>query len=186
LIRTQDWWISSADNEYTCQVYDLVGIDYHKLEENNFPIPSIGSTQMAQDKYGCLNLRLLNNRRIGDRKNPYGWCHWDGTIGTEMLRPNLSSQAVIAEPNVHREWHDIAKAFPWLSVECQLYASETEEKDARLVMHYRIEEGSVARLVDAEPWDVDQEVLRRTIRDDLSGGKGVPIGELKLILSMVC
>jgi len=185
IVRTQDWWVSSADHEYLCSLYDLLGIDYSQLE-TGFPIPSIGTTQLAQDRYGCLNLRLLKNRRIGDRTGPYGWCGWDGHIGVEMLRLNLSEHAVIAEPNVYGEWYEIAEALPFLELECQLYGADNQEGEGvKLVMHYRIKDGKVTRMINNEEWEVDQKEKMKGECAELSDGGGVPIGELKIILSML-
>lgn len=75
-----------------------------------------------QGKMGLLPLEYLNNQRVCSSYigGPYGWCDWSGRI--HQRNKNIGKWPSAIE--VYNEWATIAKAFPYLTLECRLLTHE--------------------------------------------------------------
>lgn len=71
---------------------------------------------------GMLDLEYLQNGRIASARlgGPTGWCNWDGTIFCNTF--NIGKWPTVEA--VEAEWRRVAKAFPYLELECQLMDQE--------------------------------------------------------------
>jgi hypothetical protein len=75
-----------------------------------------------QGKMGLLPLEYLSNQRVCSSYigGPYGWCDWSGRI--HQRDKNIGKWPSANE--VYNEWATIAKAFPYLTLECRLLTHE--------------------------------------------------------------
>lgn len=76
------------------------------------------SVECLEKKIGKLNLEYLHNSWIVSCYigGPHGWCDWDGKIGN--CATNIGKWPSVEA--VTRDWEQIAEAFPFLDLECQL------------------------------------------------------------------
>lgn len=67
---------------------------------------------------GILSLRYLQNSQIFSNwiGGPHGWCSWDGRI--QACNYNIGKWPSVDE--VLADWEEIAAAFPFLKLKCQL------------------------------------------------------------------
>ena len=116
------------------------------------------------------DLCYLNNQRVCSSwvGGPYGWCNWDGAIGTSNY--NIGKWPSVEE--VYNEWKIIAKTFPFLSLRCQLAnheASETEDVgNPRPVIEYIIKGGKVKMVLPKDYIVVPEFGPFRNISDESS------------------
>jgi hypothetical protein len=76
------------------------------------------SMEALEKKLGKLSLNYLQNSWIVSCYigGPHGWCNWDGEIGNNDT--NIGKWPSVEE--VTKDWEQIATAFPFLNLECQL------------------------------------------------------------------
>lgn len=154
LVRTDRLEFSSNDAAFSkrCASY-LYGLDttgnrswgYWTLSdafEGNNGRTDYDGYQEYRDKVRVelqpLGLRYLENSRIVSTwiGGTYGWCDWDGTIGCS--NNNIGKWPTVGD--VYEDWKDIARAFPYLDLRCQLI---TDEGEGDLVVEYHVEGGTV-------------------------------------------
>lgn len=84
-------------------------------------------------KFGILDLSYLQNDRIASSYigGPDGWCNWDGTI--QAYGKNIGKWPGVE--SVYGDWCAIAKAFPFLSLRCQLVNMEHSEEAEQQAQH---------------------------------------------------
>lgn len=118
-------------------------------------------TDKIRKKYKILSLRYLVNDQIVSSwiGGPHGWCDWDGTIGSQNY--NIGKWPSVIE--VAEEWEIIAKAFPFLNLQCQLFNGETCEENIAPIILFTVKNGNVLvedsdehldNIVD-EPFDLE-------------------------------
>lgn len=94
---------------------------------------------------GQISLEYLTNHQIISSwiGGAHGWCHWNGEISCNNY--NIGKWPSVKE--VFDEWKEIAKAFPFLDLRCQLMNHETsyedKVKDPRPVVEFRVKGGRV-------------------------------------------
>lgn len=95
-----------------------------------------------------LDLEYLHNSQIVSSwiGGPHGWCDWNGNIGCRNY--NIGKYPSVED--IYTEWQQIAQAFPFLELTCQLMSHEAGPEDGvdRPVVEYRIRNG---RVVMAKP-----------------------------------
>jgi hypothetical protein len=95
-------------------------------------------------RLGGMDLEYLPNARISTHNvsGPYGWCNWDGTIGTNGM--NLMSKwPEVGE--IHEEWGNIAAAFPYLDLTAQLVHEQWDHNTGAVTGHVPLVTWTVAR-----------------------------------------
>lgn len=115
------------------------------------------------ERLGVLDLQYLLNERIStcNVDGPYGWCNWDGTVGTD----GMGLMAKWPETGeIHEEWAHIAAAFPYLDLTAQLVREEWDHDTGVITGHTPLVTWTVARGavgMHDEPGD-----LLRPVRED--------------------
>lgn len=137
--------------------------------------------EAARKKLGVLDLEYVVNDQIStcNVRGPYGWCTWDGTVGTDGMSL-MSKWPKVGE--VHEEWGRIAAAFPYLDLTAQLVREEWDHDTGVITGHTPLVTWTVARgaveMHDApgslirpvrEDEDADT-VVRRMMRPDAEIG----------------
>jgi hypothetical protein len=142
LIRTDSFYLSCNDREWTRKLYGVLGValDEHGLVEN------MDQEDEAKVHYGVLQLEYLTNHRIASSYvgGPHGWIDWDGTIGCSTFNIGKWPDS----ERVLKEWELIASTWPELELQCQLVADEGEGKP---MVDYFISGGNVRM---AEPTEL--------------------------------
>jgi hypothetical protein len=114
-----------------------------------------------ESEIGILETSDLGNRRICSSwiGGTHGWCDWDGTISA--CNYNIGKWPDIE--SVYDEWVEIAKAFPFLDLKCQLLnheqCSPEMSDNPGPVIEFRVKNGkvkmSIPTKVLCESEDVD-------------------------------
>lgn len=141
--RTASSWWSTNDKEFLEFIAESIGASIEGYGYLNF-------TQEMREKWGHLSLEYLCNSNIVSSYigGPHGWCSWDGHIFANSY--NIGKYPSVVE--VHSEWEQIAKAFPFLSLRCQLLDGESsEDGDRKALVEYVIEDGKVEAFVPEDP-----------------------------------
>lgn len=158
ILRTDDLYFSSNDrsfnkllNEY---FYDIEVTDESYSGENKAIAKKLNIEEkeykliwdykeQKNSEIKSLNLGYLQNSRIVSSwiGGAHGWCDWDGNIGTSNY--NIGKWPSVEE--VYNDWVQIAEAFPFLELTCQLQNGEAGDDDviAVPVIEYRIKDGKV-------------------------------------------
>lgn len=147
IIRTDDFHFSTNNRGFKRQLEECV---YgHREDEHSLTteerLERWSKENERKAELGLLNLEYLNNHRIVSSfiGGPHGWCNWDGTIGCNTY--NIGKWPSVEE--VYDEWVEIAAAFPFLHLTCQLMNHESgfEESndDPRPLIEFRIKDGEV-------------------------------------------
>lgn len=91
-------------------------------------------------EYLSLSGRALSSFIYG----PHGWLHWDGNVFTNHY--NLGKWPSVE--SIRAEWRIIAKAFPFLNLNCVLMSGEGYESESIVpVVEYVINDGKVRTIV---------------------------------------
>jgi hypothetical protein len=165
ILRTDDLYFSSNDrpfnkllNEY---FYDIEVTDESYSGENkaiakklNIEEKDYNSIWDYKDQKNAeiksLNLAYLQNSRIVSSwiGGAHGWCDWNGNIGTSNY--NIGKWPSVEE--VYNDWGQIAEAFPFLELTCQLQNSESGDDDviAAPVVEFQIKKGKVKMINPTE------------------------------------
>ena len=133
LIRTDGLYFSSNDREFERQLYDALDVPMTDRW------PDYDAAARSQEAFRVLDLEYLHNARIVSSwiGGPHGWCSWDGCI--ESSNYNIGKWPGVRE--VLEEWQTIARAFPYLRLQCELWSGETSEKNTRPLVRYAVADG---------------------------------------------
>lgn len=129
IIRTDDWLPSSNDRGWVRIVEECLGIS-GILDTDADDIKPWGRHldlwRCKREEAGCLPVDYLRTTRIASCYigGPRGWCDWEGNIASRYCIGKWPSVALVAN-----EWSLIAKAFPYLSLRCQLYHADSIYQD---------------------------------------------------------
>jgi hypothetical protein len=142
ILRTSGGYISCNDhgfsNSVQCLIYDVQNNEepdyYDKV--NGLIREKLGLEKDSPEAWskiweyrdnrnseiGILETVYLNNDQICSSwiGGPHGWCNWDGTISA--CNYNIGKWPDVE--SVYNEWVEIAKAFPFLDLKCQLLNHE--------------------------------------------------------------
>ena len=148
IIRTTPlYYLSCNDRAWSSQVYAAFGIEADRtLSEHTF-WPAYESVETTRHRLGVLELQYLWNARIASSyiHGPHGWMSWDGTVrqvhGCIGKWPDAGT--------IYEEWQQIATAFPYLTLQCQLLVDHSQWDDPDPpppvpVVDFYVEGGAVA------------------------------------------
>lgn len=154
LIRTASLSFCTNDREFEEDLnnilYEVKGREYtlmeslvkaKKIKEDDFRGYLEYRTKM-EEPYELLNIVYLKNSRIASSwiGGPYGWCDWNGRIYSSNY--NIGKCPCIED--VYKEWVEIAEAFPYLDLKCQLMNTEAGESESiKPVIEFSIKDGKV-------------------------------------------
>lgn len=186
LLRTDenlpDFQYAGNDKKYAAKVQEIFG-PTPSYEDENYD--EVFATRLK--KYKKLDLGYLGNSRIISCYvgGPYGWCDWDGTIGSSET--NIGKWPSVAE--VAEDWGNIAEAFPFLNLRCQLFTGETCEEDAEPNLIFIVKDGNVVVEDSDTPigtfTHLDFDVILAERWDTFDSEHGITIEELKEKVRMV-
>jgi hypothetical protein len=146
LIRTDstlpEFTYAGNDKHHAARLNALFGIGNHNMvasttEEHQAYWEKV---QDLRSRIGKLRLAYLCNNQIVSSwvGGPHGWCNWNGDIFANNY--NIGKWPSVRD--VAREWGEIAAAFPFLDLRCQLYSGETCE-EGEPVVEFVISDGVV-------------------------------------------
>jgi hypothetical protein len=155
IIRTDDFYFSSNDHEFSKQLYEFIYNvkgegsmahcslhDCFKKEDgtNDWDKANEAERKIRND-LKLLDLSYLHNSQIVSSwiGGPHGWCNWNGYIGTNNY--NIGKWPSVEE--VYNDWVKIAQAFPFLDLRSQLLSGETGEDNSYPLIEYIIKDGKV-------------------------------------------
>lgn len=129
-----DFKYAGNDDNLAKQMNALFGIPWQEHGDKNFDHNLFWETkQKLTNKLGHLEIGYLTNDRIISSYvgGPHGWCNWQGNIFTNSY--NIGKWPDVTE--VAEDWGQIAEAFPYLDLQCQLFSEEqcSEEPTVSLV-----------------------------------------------------
>lgn len=160
IIRTDGLSFCSNDKEFEKDINEIMfgvresWMGLTEAVEKKFNLPKhqgYDYTNAKREEYGTLPLEYLRNSRILSSwiGGPHGWCSWNGYIGCNNY--NIGKYPDVE--TVFNEWVEIAKAFPFLDLRCQLLSGETCEMGAKPVVEYIVKDGKVELIEPAEQID---------------------------------
>ena len=139
IVRTDGWHLSGNDQQWSDSIHKMIGVE----TDDHGWAKKWEDMDKFREAHGVLsNLEYLGNRRIYSAwiGGSHGWCDWDGSLFTREY--NIGKWPEVEA--VYNEWAEIATAFPYLDLRCQLYNGETsEDVPIVLVVEYVIKEGEV-------------------------------------------
>jgi len=138
LIRTQDFHISTNDRSFVIECYRALGL---KIKQE-YPYHDWNEIDQKREEYKCLDIEYLQNARIASSYigGPNGWLNWDGTIYQTGM--NIGKWPSIQA--IHDEWKQIAKSFPYLDLQCQLFSGEGCEAGTVPVVEFVVKNGKAS------------------------------------------
>lgn len=158
LIRTDDLSFSTNDYRFAAELYKLfygVSSDFSLTDVSLYHFFKKGDTYDWKEcdklekkvfkELGKLDLEYLHNKRIVSSwiGGTHGWCSWNGYIGTNNY--NIGKWPSVE--SVYNDWKKIARAFPFIDLQCQLLSGETCEEDNRPLIQFNVKKGKVKMLV---------------------------------------
>lgn len=136
------------------------------------------------EKYQILSLNYLYNDRIVSSwfGGPHGWCDWDGTIGCRNY--NIGKWPSVEE--VAEDWEQIAKAFPFLDLQCQIFSDSYGNEDIVPTLLFIVKDGKV--VVEDSDDPIDMLITPEFDIDyllDQYHEQGISIGQLRRKIKLV-
>lgn len=125
ILRTMSLHLFSNCKEAMREFYGAMGVrvDLHS------GAPDFGDLEKARESSRNLELGYLRNYNVLSAYvfGPHGWVQWDGTVGSRGTNVGKWPGA----DSIHDEWWLIARAFPYLSLTCQLHDRESCEDNPK-------------------------------------------------------
>ena len=194
LIRTDDiTYISTNDLQFKRQCYEVI-LGRKLSNESNRPsiYDEFNDDEGTIDweayqafesevttKYGTIHLNYLKNSQIASCfiGGPHGWCNWNGNIGTNSY--NIGKWPSVEE--VYEDWVNIANAFPYLNLQCQLFDGETSEEHTYPVIQFDVKDGQVEMSIPDKVIDNPSNKLNERITEIFINGieRGCTIEQFK-------
>ncbi len=169
ILRTNNWYDTTNDRSYKQSVYQLVG-----LKPNICGGVCEDSLDELRRAWKSLDLQYLSNHRIMScwLGGVHGWCHWSGAIRSNNY--NIGKWPSVAE--VAQEWKDIAQAFPFLDLTCQLWSAEVGDTVPPVpLVEYVVKDGKVETTAPSYP-----ELSPAHIEVDSISGIGIALDALAI------
>lgn len=177
IVRCSSLHFSCNDKRWDAELYGALGLvvgkhgwvdDWQSVMDKRRELRSVETGE-----YLDLDSRL-STAYIG---GPHGWMNWDGRVGE--AGHNIGKWPTVED--VREGWANIAAAFPYLELRCQLFSGEGCEDDIRPVIEYRVADGSVEMREPGEtmthyPRDIGTEVRRMM---SYGGERGCTIEDFK-------
>lgn len=165
IVRTSGFYFGCNDREWESIINELIfGIratsnEFDKLLKEKHGIDEKDFNKFWEvkesyyEKYSPVkNLEYLTNSRISSAwiGGPHGWCSWNGKIGCSNY--NIGKYPSVTD--VYNEWVEIAKAFPFLDLKCQLMNGEAGEDEVPVpVVEFEVKDGEVKAYAPKEILD---------------------------------
>jgi hypothetical protein len=150
IIRTNGGlWFSCNDHEWEKMLYEALNV---KLT-GDYPRPDYADLELAQGVYSVLEeVEYLSNDRIASCYvgGPNGWCDWDGTIGVNDK--NIGKWPSCED--VFEEWKTIARAFPFLNLQCQLFDKEHCEDNPQVLIQFDVADANVVPSIPEKAFEI--------------------------------
>lgn len=155
IIRTTSLWFSSNSKNVERELYKIIdktfGFEYDPKPNETIFDQEFNRNSQRRDflkHFNQLNLDYLQNHRVLScwDGGSHGYLNWDGTVGCSNY--NIGKWPDVTE--VYNEWETIAKAFPYLNLQCQLMSGESCEEDSTPVVEYIVKEGKVEVKIPTE------------------------------------
>jgi hypothetical protein len=177
IIRTSNLSLSTNDRDFEREAYQEFGVP---MTYDGYSHPDYDAVSRVAKELHLLNLEYLDNNQICSNwiSGPHGWISWAGNIGCNSY--NIGKWPSIDE--VMKDWKEIAKAFPYLSLKCQLFNKEIGEDEASPIVEFHVKNGEVAVLEPQSPINNPEELnMKHTaFRLFSSGGeRGCTIPQLR-------
>ena len=146
---------SSNTGHFDREVTKLFGVPFSGFRAPRDPMPEgdeardmdwfnthWDARRKLRKKLKMLDLSYLCNDQIVSSwiGGPHGWINWNG----EIFSNNHNIGKWPSVECVHQDWKDIAKAFPYLSLTCQLMSGETCEDDKEPLVEFTVTNGTVS------------------------------------------
>lgn len=152
IIRTDgfipDFDYASNSRTLNERLSEIFGIPNHRdihqkpVEERfDIMVPHWSALDRLRKRLKMLPLHYLHNYQIVSSYigGPHGWCDWSGRVFTNTY--NIGKWPSTEE--VANEWSAVAKAFPFLTLDCQLYDKESCEYGRMPVVDFLVKNGRV-------------------------------------------
>lgn len=146
VIRTDshvpDFTYACNDSGFCYELNDLFGIPEFSMQNEPQDVRShFAKIQMLKQELGIVEVDFLANNQIASAYigGPHGWCNWNGDIFCNDY--NIGKWPDVDE--VAEEWAQIAKAFPFLQLTCQLFTGEHCDEDAQPAVQFDVANGYV-------------------------------------------
>lgn len=147
IIRTTNLWFTSNEEDIEEKLYEIIDKTFKFTYEIDKNTKNSGEKKALRrdllSNYNSLDLHYLENERIVNCwvDGTKGWLSWSGEVGCSNY--NIGKWPTTTE--VYKEWKLIAKAFPYLDLQCQLMSGESCEKEEEIkpVIEYIIKNGDV-------------------------------------------
>lgn len=124
------WWVDPP--------YDPSELEPFEIKSERYERKGLYSELM-----GMLDLDYLRNHRVCSSYigGPHGWCDWDGRIYQRNKNVGKWPDAM----SIYNEWATIAKAFPYLRLQCRILAHEAgyHEEKPEIAFVLNVSEGNV-------------------------------------------
>lgn len=151
IIRTGGFHFFTNDEEFEDQILEAIGVRKEGWSKN------WDDMEKADKKYQVLpEVNYLRSSRVASAYvgGPNGWINWDGTIFEN--NKNIGKYPSVEE--VYREWQAIARAFPYLDLQCQLFDGEYCESGIKPVVQYNVKGGKVKMSIPKVALSVDDKL----------------------------
>ena len=171
-----DFKYAGNDDALAKKMNELFGIPWESYGGKDFDHNTYWNTkQRLSNKLGCIELAYLTNDRIISSYvgGPHGWCNWQGNIFTNSY--NIGKWPEVEE--VAQDWGNIAEAFPFLELQCQLFSEEqcSDEPTISLVT-FNVKKGHVTVLPTTEQgYDTPVDDFQSNMVSLLSPGREIGI-----------
>lgn len=153
IVRTTQWPVSSNQHDFDAKANIAAGFNgvpewrmpEIKNEPNDVRVKRLNEAfnreAAVRDELGVIGLQYLANSQISSSYigGPHGWCNWNGDIFTDSY--NIGKWPTVEE--VASEWAEIAMAFPFLSLICQLFSGEQCEEGTVPLVEFLVGDGQV-------------------------------------------
>jgi hypothetical protein len=151
MIRTSSLYFISNDLEFERELYAVIdkSFDYIYFSSDEFKVNIERANRLkAETSLDLLELRYLENSRILSSwvGGSYGWLSWDGGIGCSNY--NVGKWPTAEE--VYKDWQQVARAFPYIHLRCQLMSGEASNQNVRPLVEYVVSGGNVEVKVPVE------------------------------------
>ena len=136
LLRTNNWHWGEVCTWEAIEMWSALGIPcgYGKA-------PDRDSLREFLDRVHALNLQYICNHRLL-AGTPNGWCDWQGYIHTTSGLVYWGETEAVRE-----EWTEVADAFPFLDLRCQLW----DEAGNKPLIEFTVRGGKVRTSTPRSP-----------------------------------
>lgn len=135
IVRTSGLSFQTNDWSFLRKLYKIVGL---KCDEYGH-LKDYEEQDALCERLGILRLEYLDNEQICScyLNGPHGWIDWRGNVGCRTF--NIGKWPHVDEVLI--EWNNIAQAFPYLDLKCQLFSGEQCEDGTVPLIQFNVASG---------------------------------------------